>query len=84
MTIHGFDLDSPLICEGIIGDGCGGDRIFYIEEDSLNVYDKNTKESFRLLEDVKDPKKIYKEACIIFIECKNKLVKFDLSSMHSL
>ena len=38
--IHGFD--SPLSCEGIIGDGCGADRIFFIEEDSLNVYDKNT------------------------------------------
>ncbi len=32
--IHGFDLDSPLICEGTIGDECRGNRIFFIEDDS--------------------------------------------------
>jgi hypothetical protein len=77
--IHGFD--SPLICEGIIGDGCGGDRIFFIKDDSLNVYDKNTKKSIILLEDIKNAKKIYKKACVIFIECQNELIKFDLSLM---
>jgi hypothetical protein len=80
--IHGFD--SPLSCEGIIGDGCGGGRIFFIEEDSLNVYDRNTKERITLLEDIKNAKKIYKKACIIFIECQNELVKFDLSLMIKL
>lgn len=82
--IHGFDLDSPLVCEGIVGDGCGGDRIFFFEDDSLKVYDKNSKENFTLLEDINNAKKIYKEACIIFIECENELVKFDLSSMQKI
>lgn len=80
--IHGFDLDNFLICEGIIGDGCGGDKIFFIEADSLKVYDKNTKESIILLDDIKNAKKIYKKACIIFIECESELVKFDLSLIN--
>ena len=81
---HGFDLDNPLVCEGIVGDGCGGDRIFFIEDDSLKVYDKSTQKKRVLFKDIKNPKKIYKQACIIFIECENELIKFDLSSMKNL
>ena len=49
--IHGFDLNSPLVCEGIIGDGCGGGRIFYIKDNILNVYDPQTKETIIFMVD---------------------------------
>lgn len=80
----GFDLDSPLVCEGIVGDGCGGGRIFHIENSCLKAYDPQTKESILLLEKIQTPKEMSKKSCTIFIECENELIKFDLSSMKIL
>ena len=77
--IHGFD--NPLVCEGIIGDGCGGDRLFFIENGTLFVYDKQTKESVKLLDNIHMPKKIFKSGCIITIECEDEEIKFDLSAL---
>lgn len=77
----GFDLDSPLVCEGIVGDGCGGGRIFYIEDSALKAYDPVAKESITILSDIVDSLSIKKSACVIFIKCKNKNIKFDLSLM---
>ena len=77
----GFNLDSPLVCEGIIGDGCGGGRIFYIEDSTLKTYDPVSKESIILLVDVIDAVRIKKNACVIFIECRDEDIKFDLSLM---
>lgn len=79
--IHGFDLESPLVCEGVIGDGCGGDRIFFIQDATLKVYDKNTEERIVLITDLPNSQKIYKKACIIFIESQEGLIEFDLSSL---
>jgi hypothetical protein len=81
LTTHGFNLDSPLVCEGIIGDGCGGGRIFFVEESILYAHDPVTKEDIKLLEDIQMPQKISKNKCVIFIECKEENIAFDLSSM---
>ena len=77
----GFNLDSPLVCEGIIGDGCGGGRIFYIEDSTLKAYDPLTKESIIILTDLVEAVSIRKTACIIFIEFKDENIEFDLSLM---
>ena len=81
---HGFDLNSPLVCEGIIGDGCGGGRLFIVENETLFAYDPQTKESITLLEPVINAKKISKSACIITIECESRNRKFDLSDMKEI
>ena len=81
MTIHGFDLDSPLVCEGVIGDGCGGGRLFIVEEETLKAYDPERKESFTLLKDVKNAISLSKSGCLISIKSKKELIEFDLSSM---
>jgi hypothetical protein len=81
LTTHGFNLDSPLVCEGIIGDGCGGGRIFFVEESTLYAHDPVTKEDIKLLEDISKPNKISKSKCMIFIECEKESIAFDLSSM---
>ena len=79
--IHGFDLNSPLVCEGIIGDGCGGGRIFYVQDEKLQAFDPATKESLLLLDNVKNVQKISKSACIITLECSDQTIKLDLSSI---
>ena len=79
--INSFDLKSPLICEGIIGDGCGGGRLFIVEDETLKAYDPQTKEMIVLLENIHMPKEISKKACIITIECEDKTIEFDLSKM---
>jgi len=79
--INNFDLNSPLVCEGIVGDGCGGGRIFIVDDSTLKAYDPQTKESILLLEDISMPKKVSKKACTIFIECKSKDIEFNLSTM---
>ena len=80
---HGFkyDLSSPLVCEGIIGDGCGGGRLFIVENETLIAYDPQTQDSILLLEAILGAKYISKKACIVTIECENKNIKFDLSAM---
>ncbi|QOP41750.1 thiamine biosynthesis protein ThiF [Sulfurimonas marina] len=81
--MDGFNLDSPLVCEGIIGDGCGGGRIFFIEDLKLQVYDPFTKESRVLLNDLECVKRISKSGCIITIEEQTKTIEFDLSTLKS-
>jgi hypothetical protein len=81
--IHGFDLDSPLVCEGIVGDGCGGGRIFSIEEGTLKAYDPQSQDSTILLENIKEANSISKKACILFIKCKDEKIEFDLPTMRA-
>ena len=76
-----LDISSPLVCEGIVGDGCGGGRIFFVEDSTLMVYDPQTQEAIPLLDGIKQAKKIYKKACTITIECEDKSIEFDLSAM---
>ncbi len=77
--IPGFD--TTLTCEGIIGDGCGGGRIFTIQDETLIAYDPYTKENILLLENIHMPKSISKNGCIISILCENEEIKFDLSAL---
>jgi hypothetical protein len=79
--IHGFDLNSPLVCEGIVGDGCGGGRIFFIEDETLYAHDPVSKDNRMLLQDIKKAKKISKSGCIVTIECEDEKIEFDLSRM---
>ena len=79
-----YDLNSPLVCEGIIGDGCGGGRLFIVENETLFAYDPQTKDAITLLESVLNAKKVTKDACIVTIECETKNIKFDLSAMKEI
>ena len=82
--MDGFDLDSPLICEGIVGDGCGGGRLFFVENETLFAYDPQTQEKMLLLKEIKNAIKITKKACVIFIECSAEIISLDLSTLkHS-
>ena len=77
--IPGFSGDDALVCEGIVGDGCGGGRLFFIEDNQLKAYDSTTEESLLLLEDIVDAKKLSKDGCLLFIDTNKKRVVFDLS-----
>ena len=79
--MDGFDLNSPLVCEGIIGDGCGGGRIFFIKDTTLYAHDPVSKINLKLKEEIFHAKSIQKKACIIKIKCKNEEIDFDLSSL---
>ena len=79
---HGFDIDAALICEGIIGDGCGGGRFFMVDGDVLKAYDPITKEYFELLSGVKNALSISKSACVLSVVCKDETIGFDLSKMQ--
>lgn len=79
---HGFDINDALICEGIIGDGCGGGRLFMVQEGILKAYDPTTKEHYELLKDIKKPLSISKSSCIVTIVCEDEIIKFDLSEMR--
>ena len=79
--MDGFDLDSPLVCEGIIGDGCGGGRIFFAQEAKLFVYDPTTIEKHFLVEVGALLVEISKSACIITLTTEKKVYKYDLSQM---
>lgn len=79
---HGFDLNDPLICEGIIGDGCGGGRLFMIQDAKLKAYDPTIKSSKVLLEGIEKALRISKKVCIITIVCEDSNIEFDLSKMR--
>ena len=79
--IPGFSKDSPLVCEGIIGDGCGGGRFFAVEDETLFAYDPLTQERIVLLREVENATKVTKKACIITIECEDQNIVFDLSKL---
>jgi hypothetical protein len=78
---HGFDLNDPLICEGFVGDGCGGGRLFMVKDNTLKAYDPITKNSRVLLEGVEQALSISKKACIVTVVCEDETVEFDLSAM---
>ena len=68
-------------CEGIVGDGCGGGRIFFTDKESLKVFDPMTKEVIELLNGLDDPKELSKKGCHLFFTCKDEKMTFDLSKM---
>ena len=79
---HGFNIDAALICEGIIGDGCGGGRLFMVKDGNLRAYDPLTKEYFELLAGVKNALRISKKSCILSVVCQDEIIEFDLSKMQ--
>lgn len=78
---HGFDVNSPLVCEGIIGDGCGGGRFFLVEDETLVAYDPQTKFKIFLLDGIKNAKSLRKKTCLLTIECEEEVIEFDLSAL---
>jgi len=76
-----LDINSPLVCEGIIGDGCGGGRLFYIKESRLFAHDPMTKSDILLLKNLQNAIRVEKNGCIITIELQEKTLYFDLSKM---
>jgi len=78
----GFNPKEYLWCEGVIGDGCGGGRIFYIKDASLYAYDPNTQESMLLFEGVANAQTLRKKGCRITIECVAQTIVFDLSLLQ--
>lgn len=80
---HGFDVNSPLVCEGIIGDGCGGGRFFLVEDERLMVYDPQTQHKALLLDGIKNAKSLIKKTCILTIVCEQQVIKFDLSVLKT-
>jgi len=81
--IDGFDLSDPLVCEGIVGDGCGGGRLFFIKDETLYAHDPLSKENRELLKNIKKAKNISKSGCIITIECQKQKIEFDLSKVKA-
>ena len=81
MIVDGFDLASPLICEGVVGDGCGGGRLFIVKDEILFAYDPLTKERFSLLAKIQKVVKLSKKACLITVVCEKEEIYFDLSSL---
>ena len=78
---HGFDVKADLVCEGIIGDGCGGGRVFVVVDETLIAYDPQTQQSITLLEGILNAVKVTKKACLVTIICVNEVIKFDLSAL---
>jgi hypothetical protein len=75
---------NKISCMGIVGDGCGGGREFIVNNDILYAYDSMTNESIILLENITNAESISKDGCIVTIGCKNKVIKFDLSTLKEL
>ncbi len=76
-----FDFDSPLVCKGVIGDGCGGGRVFFVENATLFIYDPLTQERHFLVSVDFPICKISKNACVIILQTEEKIYKYDLSEM---
>lgn len=79
--IAGFE--DKIHCEGIVGDGCGGGRIFFMDTNTLYAHDPVINENIKLLDEVKNAKSISKKACVITIECEDEVIRFDLSKMQN-
>ncbi len=79
-----MDGSKKISCMGIVGDGCGGGREFIIEEGELFAYDALSNESITLLKDIKNAQNISKKSCVLTIECRDEVFKFDLSLMKKI
>ena len=80
--IPGLNISGELICEGIVGDGCGGGRLFAVADKTLFAYDPLTQEKIVLLREIEAAQKVSKKGCIVTIECQNKTINFDLSELR--
>jgi hypothetical protein len=74
-----IDLSSPLVCEGIVGDGCGGGRVFYIRDATLFAYDPYTGLEVLLCAGVEGAISLEKKGCILTISFEESSMMFDIS-----
>ena len=75
-----YDVNSPLVCEGIVGDGCGGGRIFAVDDGCLVAYDPFSKQSLVLEKGIEGAKKVTKKGCVVIVECEDVVLQFDLQN----
>ena len=75
------------VCAGIIGDGCGGGRLFIADtfNNKVKAYYPEDNSMMTLVEDLNEPSGITKKGCELFIANTNahEMVVFDLSKMES-
>lgn len=77
-----LDKSNPLMCEGIIGDGCGGGRIFFIKENQVFAHDPIANADMELFKIINMPKKLTKKECILYLKYDKYCIEFDLSTMQ--
>ncbi len=74
------------LCCGIIGDGCGGGRLFIADtfNNKVKAYYPEDKSMITLLEGLNEPGGIAKKGCELFIANTNahEIIVFDLSKME--
>jgi len=74
-------------CAGVMGDGCGGGRLFIADtfNNKVKAYYPEDGSMMTLLEDLNEPSGISKKGCELFIANTNEheIVVFDLSKMES-
>ncbi len=75
------------LCPGIVGDGCGGGRLFIADtyNNKVKAYFPDDNSMMTLLEGLNEPGGIAKKGCELFIADTNahRIVVFDLSKMES-
>ena len=78
--------DTQCMALGIIGEGCGGDRVFIVDSSSstIVVYNLEDKSTQTLIENIAAPDGICKVMCRLYISSlkHHSLYVFDLSKMH--
>ena len=77
-----LDEDAKDFCVGEYGDGCGGGRIFVLYDTYIMVYDTESGEQMRLLEDFSQGQSIDKKGCELLIQTQTEAIRFNLSSME--
>jgi len=74
------------LCAGIIGDGCGGGRLFIADtfNNKVKAFYPEDGSMMTLLEDLDEPRGIAKKGCELYIANTNadEIVVFDLSKMQ--
>ncbi len=74
------------ICAGIIGDGCGGGRLFIADtfNNKVKAYFPDDQSIRTLIEGLDEPSGISKRGCALYIANSNahEIVEFDLSKME--
>ncbi len=74
------------LCAGLIGDGCGGGRLFIADtyNNKLKAYFPDDNSMMTLLEGLHEPSDVAKKGCRLYVTNTNahEVVIFDLSSMQ--
>lgn len=75
------------LCVGVIGDGCGGGRMFIADtfNNKIKAYFPDDGSMITLLEDLHEPSGLSKKGCELFVANTNahEILVFDLSQMQS-